>query len=221
MNRDLSEGLRRYLHPAQLAVLAETRVGIAGAGGLGSSVAQHLVRSGLRHLVIADFDRVEASNLNRQFYFPDQIGMPKVAALAENLLRICPELVLATHPVRVTRANLTEIFEGCAVVVEAFDDPAAKKLLMETYLHSPVFVVSASGIGGWGAPETIRVRRIRPRFWLVGDGVSASGVEFPPLSPRVGIAAAMQADLVLEYLLGRHVQDPVHDATDNNLQKDT
>ena len=208
MRSDLSDGLQRYMKPEQLALLAEARVGVAGAGGLGSNVAQHLVRSGLHRLVVADFDRVEASNLNRQFYFPDQIGLPKVAALAENLRRINPDLDLTPHQVRLTRTNLAEIFQGCTVVVEAFDDPAAKKMLLETYLQTPTFVVSASGIGGWGNPEGIRVRRIRPRFLLVGDETSASGEKFPPLSPRVGIAAAMQADLILEYLLGRHVEEP-------------
>lgn len=216
MNSELSKALQRYLQPDQLAVLAESRVGIAGVGGLGSNVAQHLVRSGLRRLVVADFDRVETSNLNRQFYFPDQIGMLKVTALAENLLRICPDLDIVPHAVRLTRSNLTSIFQDCAVVVEAFDDPPAKKMLMEAYLRSPTFVVSASGIGGWGAPETIRVRRLRSRFWLVGDGESTSGTEFPPLSPRVGIAAAMQADLVLKYLLGRHVKSTIHDCSERD-----
>ena len=50
-----------------------------------------LVRSGVRRLVLADFDRVEASNLNRQLYFPDQLGRLKTEALAETLTRIEPD----------------------------------------------------------------------------------------------------------------------------------
>ena len=49
-------------------------IGIAGAGGIGSNVALQLVRGGLGHLKIIDFDHIETSNLNRQFYFSDQIG---------------------------------------------------------------------------------------------------------------------------------------------------
>ena len=70
------------------------KIGIAGAGGLGSNVAVHLVRSGISSLKICDFDVIENSNLNRQFYFKDQIGQNKVNALFENLKRINPSLNL-------------------------------------------------------------------------------------------------------------------------------
>ena len=60
--------------PAVLAVLRQSSVGIAGAGGLGSNVAVALARAGVGRLVIADFDRIEPSNLNRQQYFVDQVG---------------------------------------------------------------------------------------------------------------------------------------------------
>ena len=59
-------------------------IGIGGAGGLGSNVAVNLVRSGITDIKIADFDVIEQSNLNRQFYFRDQIGQNKVNALYEN-----------------------------------------------------------------------------------------------------------------------------------------
>ena len=54
--------------------MSKFRVGIAGAGGLGSNCAVALARSGVGTLVIADFDIIEAANLNRQYYFTDQIG---------------------------------------------------------------------------------------------------------------------------------------------------
>ena len=59
------------------SVLGIKTVGIAGAGGLGSNVAPALVRSGVGKLIIADYDTVSESNLNRQFYFANQIGRPK------------------------------------------------------------------------------------------------------------------------------------------------
>ena len=58
-------------------------VGIAGVGGLGSNIAVSLARLGIGNLIIADFDVVEPSNLNRQYYFADQIGMYKVDALSD------------------------------------------------------------------------------------------------------------------------------------------
>ncbi|MBW2451613.1 MAG: ThiF family adenylyltransferase, partial [Deltaproteobacteria bacterium] len=62
-------------------------IGIAGVGGLGSSVAIALARIGVGQLILADFDVVEPSNLNRQQYFIDQIGQPKVYALRTTLMR--------------------------------------------------------------------------------------------------------------------------------------
>ncbi len=52
-------------------------IGIAGCGGLGSNIAAALVRAGVGRLVIADFDRIELSNVNRQLYLPSQVGKPK------------------------------------------------------------------------------------------------------------------------------------------------
>ncbi|HPT10001.1 MAG TPA: ThiF family adenylyltransferase, partial [Bacteroidales bacterium] len=67
--------------------LSRKRVGIAGCGGLGSNCAIALARVGMGTLVIVDFDRLSLSNLNRQYYFRDQVGMKKVEALADNILR--------------------------------------------------------------------------------------------------------------------------------------
>ena len=81
-----------YLTDAQRTVLEKAKIGVAGLGGLGSNVLSHLVRAGIRRFVAADFDVVSASNLNRQFFFADQVGRKKTEALAENLRRIAPDL---------------------------------------------------------------------------------------------------------------------------------
>jgi len=60
-----------------LAALRTSVVGIAGAGGLGSNAAAALARAGVGRLIIADFDIVESTDLNRQYYFFDQIGQPR------------------------------------------------------------------------------------------------------------------------------------------------
>ncbi len=80
-------------------------IGIAGVGGIGSNVAIILVRSGIDTLTLVDFDRVEAANLNRQFYFADQVGRLKVAMLAENLRRIRPGIAIETVVARLDAGN--------------------------------------------------------------------------------------------------------------------
>ena len=64
------------------------KIGIAGVGGIGSNVAMHLVRSGINNLKFGDFDKIEISNLNRQFYFRSQVGKYKAECLKENLQAI-------------------------------------------------------------------------------------------------------------------------------------
>jgi len=199
----LLHGLTRHLDPAALDYLARVTVGVAGAGGLGSNCAMHLVRSGFIRLVLADFDVVEPSNLNRQCYVAAQVGQPKVEALAENLRAVNPELDLTLHRTRLDQDNAATVFGACHAVVEALDDPRAKKALAEAVLPGPALLVAASGIGGFGRAGAIRSRVLRHNFVLVGDGQTACGPEAPPLSPMVGVAAAMQADAVLAHFLNR------------------
>ena len=198
----LIDGLAKKLSPEQLSKVQETRIGIAGLGGLGSNVAWHLVRSGFSHLVLADFDRVDASNLNRQFYFPDQLEFLKTEALAENLLRINPDLRLELWPVPVTPANVLEIFGQCPVWVEGFDETASKKMLVEEGLTLGKKVISASGLAGWGDTDTIHTQHWDSGLSIVGDFCTAVAEDRPPFSPRVGVAAAKQANLVLAWVLG-------------------
>lgn len=204
-NQQVSFGdvLTKYLKPEDLAKIRSLKVGIAGAGGLGSNCAMSLVRSGFSQLVIVDFDLVEASNLNRQFYFLDQIGRPKVEALKENLMRINPELQIEAVQEKLETERMREIFAYCDAVVEAFDNPIYKRKLVETFMTTGKLVVSASGLAGIGNSDQIKVRRIKDNFYLVGDLETAVRHDQPPLSPRVNVAAAKQADVVLGWALGR------------------
>lgn len=200
------QGMATWLGAGFLDFVSRVTVGIAGAGGLGSNCAMHLVRSGFRRFLVADFDRVEPSNLNRQCFFADQVGQLKVEALAENLRRVNPDVVVDARPVRVEAADAADLFAGCDAVVEAFDDPACKKALVEAVVPSGRLVVAASGIGGCGNSDAVRIRRMLPNFHLVGDMETECSVDDPPLSPTVGVVAAKQADVVLHHFFERYKQ---------------
>ena len=105
-------------------------VGIAGLGGLGSNIAAALVRSGIGRLVLADFDTVELSNINRQAYFLRDVGRRKTEALAEILREINPFCEIITHDVRVDEKNCLPIFGECPIVCEAFDGAEEKVTLL-------------------------------------------------------------------------------------------
>jgi sulfur carrier protein ThiS adenylyltransferase len=183
--------------------LKKFRVGIAGAGGLGSNCAAALARTGIGTLVIADFDKVELSNLSRQYYFVNQIGMMKTEALKDNLLRIRPEIKVAIHQVKLNKENIPTIFAGCHVIVEAFDRSDMKEMLIESVQKElpGVPLIVGSGMAGWGKNEILRFRQIDETLYVCGDELSEASDDLPPMAPRVGIVASMQANAVVQILM--------------------
>ena len=180
-------------------------VGIAGLGGLGSAIAIALARVGVGRLILADFDVVEPSNLNRQQYFVDQLGQPKTVALAANLRRMNPYVALELHTLRLTPDNLAPIFGGVDVLVEAFDRADQKVMLLRTFpaLRPETPLVAASGLAGLGSEATIHVTALGPNIYVVGDLETAARPGCGLMAPRVGIAAHMQANVVLRLLVER------------------
>jgi sulfur carrier protein ThiS adenylyltransferase len=183
--------------------LRRSAVGIAGLGGLGSNVAVALARSGVGKLIIADFDSVEQSNLNRQQYFTDQLGKSKVDCMVENLWRINPRVEVVGHKVTLDAENIPRIFADADCVAECFDSAPAKQMIVETVLvkMSGVKIVSVSGLAGYGKSNEIKTKRISPRLVLVGDGLTAIDNCKILTAARVGIAAMHQANAILELLV--------------------
>ena len=155
--------------------LSAGRVAIAGLGGLGSNVAYSLTRIGVGHLHLIDFDVVDITNLNRQQYFMEHLGMPKTDALESLLKKINPYLDIQTDCVRVTEDNIRELFGEWDIVCEAFDDPGAKAMLVNGILECfpEKKLVSASGMAGFGSSNSIVTKKVTDNFYLCGDRVSA------------------------------------------------
>ncbi len=183
--------------------LSRFRVGIAGAGGLGSNCSAALARSGVGTLVICDFDVVEPANLNRQYYFISQIGTLKTIALKESIARINPDIVILAYTEKLTRANIPKIFSGCDIIVEAFDRDEMKEMIIETVQSEMpgVPLIVGSGVAGWGNSDSVRCRKIDDTLYVCGDESTEVSEDHPPMAPRVGIVANMQADIVVELLM--------------------
>lgn len=180
--------------------IQKTKIGIAGLGGLGSNAAMNLVRSGFRNFKLIDFDKIDRSNLNRQFYFEDQVGMLKAKALAINLKRINPDIYLELLAVKIKAENVKKIFADCDIVVEAFDKAEDKSMLVSQILPLGKLVVCGSGLAGIGNSDLIAVHWIKKNLVIVGD-LSSDINNSHPVSPKINIAAAKQADIILEYLV--------------------
>ncbi len=202
MNK-FEESLLKYLTEPELGAIRSKKIGIAGVGGLGSNCAMHLVRSGFNNFVICDYDVVEASNLNRQYFFADQIGFPKVDSLASNMRKVNESLKIEAICVRLDSDSMKKTYADCDAIVEAFDCPESKRMIVESFANSGKFLVSASGIAGIGNSDSIATKKLGKNFFVIGDLISGVSSETHPFSPRVGIAAAKQADLILAWALGK------------------
>ena len=175
-------------------------IGIAGCGGLGSNAAVSLIRAGADRLILADHDRVEISNLNRQAFFHSDVGAFKSVALAEHLRGINPEAEIISHVETVTKRNMSELFSEADILIEAFDRAEQKQWLINTW--SKTFpdrpIVAGNGIAGIGRTGMLRVTKIG-NVYFCGD--MASEMEEGLCAPRVAIVANMQAHVVVELLV--------------------
>lgn len=105
---------------------------IAGAGSVGSRIAEDLIRSGVEHVTLLDPDRVAEPNLARSVYTTDDIGALKVDALAARLTAINPDAVITTRAAALEQVNPDELIDGVDLVVLATDDMAQQAVIAAT-----------------------------------------------------------------------------------------
>jgi sulfur carrier protein ThiS adenylyltransferase len=184
--------------------LASAHVAVIGCGGLGSNAAAMLLRSGVKELTLIDFDVVEPSNLNRQLFFKDQLGMPKTDALADTLLRIDPDALLHLHQECMNAETLCEFVGSADVVIEAVDRADTKAMIANTLLRDrpDMPLVSASGLAGMASANAVVTEQITENFYLIGDMHSDVRDGHSLLASRVMVAAAHEAHIAIRILLG-------------------
>ena len=181
-------------------------VAICGLGGLGSNIAIALARAGIGKLLLIDFDRVDITNLHRQQYKANQIGLYKADALAENLSEIAPYTEIQTVTAKITEENFADLLKEADIVCEAFDNAESKAMLVNGVLEQlpHCYLVAASGMAGMDTPNTIKTRKVMKRFYLCGDEVSDVADTIGLVAPRVMLCAAHQAHTVLRILAGEY-----------------
>jgi len=199
MNKIKSEKIKKKLK--------ESSVGIAGAGGLGSNAAIALARAGIGRLIIVDFDKVEASNLDRQYYFLDQVGKTKVDALKDNIKRINPDVNVIVNNLKLGKGSMEKPFKDVDVVIEALDNAETKAQFIEEMMlklpNRPI--VAASGVAGYGHCGRINTKHCG-NLYLCCDECAPSSDDDVLLAPRVALMANWEANLVLEIILGEDIE---------------
>ena len=147
---DFHERYSRHLKLPEIGLagqqrLADARVLVIGAGGLGSPAAYYLAAAGVGTLRIADDDVVDRSNLQRQIlHAEDRIGLPKVASAATTLTGLNPRTRIEAVAERVTSANVDRLLEGVDVVLDGADNFPVRYLLNDAcVLHGVPLVYGA------------------------------------------------------------------------------
>ncbi len=182
--------------------ISSTTVAICGLGGLGSNIAITLARAGIGKLILIDFDRVDITNLHRQQYVVNQIGMNKTEALKDNLKEINPYLETKIHTLYLDENNGKDILSDADIICEAFDNAEAKASIVNFVLSEMPgkYIVSASGMAGLNSANSIKTRKISKWFYLCGDEKSdvANGIGL--VASRVLVCASHQAHKVLRII---------------------
>ena len=180
-------------------------IGIAGCGGLGSNAANALARIGVKKLVIADFDIVEPSNLNRQQFFVSDIGKNKTDALASHIQNINPFVIVEKHLIRLTLKNIFDIYRECPIIIEAFDKISEKSMIAKAFgdkRFENKYLITASGLAGYYSSNLIKTNRLSRNIFICGDNKNEGNEKNGLMAPRVIIAAGHQANMAVE-LIGK------------------
>jgi len=180
-------------------------IGIAGCGGLGSNAAIALVRAGIRNIVIADFDKVEISNLNRQQYALKDAGNFKVDSLEKILKSINPFIKVEKYKIKLNKDNIYNVFEKCAIVIEAFDSIASKSMIIKVFSESRFkekYLIGGSGVAGYSSANDIKTKKISNNIFICGDNKTKPLKSAGIMAPRVMIAAGHQANKALQIIAG-------------------
>lgn len=147
-----TEFLARYfnmLDTAQQNKILKSRVLLFGVGGVGSAVAEFLIRSGIHDIAIVDFDTIDITNVNRQLVaFNTNIGRLKVDEMAQKLKEINPMVKIEKYPIKFSSLNADAInFEDYDIIIDCVDDIKAKQTIILKSQEAGKDLISAMGAG--------------------------------------------------------------------------
>ena len=211
---DITPDLRYSRHlalpdfgPAEQRQLTAARVMIIGVGGLGSPAALYLAAAGVGELVLADFDRVDLSNLQRQIaHSTDDLYELKVDSAADKMLAINPEATVYVIDERLQGDDLLEEINGADVVIDASDNFGTRFAVNEACFRNTTPLVSAAAIRYEGHITVFDPRdSASPCYACLYDEYAEGNEDCHSngiLSPVVGVLGSMQAVETIKLLTG-------------------
>lgn len=185
--------------------LNESRVLVVGCGALGSMVAIQLAASGVGHLRIVDFDTIDISNLQRQFFFnTSEAGMSKAAVLAKRIKELNPAVEVEVFEEMLGKSNGRRLVEGCDFVVEATDNHSSMMLIDGVCNEAGVNCVLAGVKGFSGQVMTCLPggRRYADIFPEVGEQGMLPCAITGVAGPAAAVAASVEVAEAVKSLVG-------------------
>ncbi len=182
--------------------LKKAKVLVAGAGGLGSPVSTYLTIAGVGKIILADFDSVDPSNLNRQFLHHEKdIGRLKIESAKEKLLSMNPDIEVETIAEMLTESNLETLVPECDIIVDALDNLETRHILNRLAIKRKIPLIHGAVTGYDGQVTTI-VPGKTPCFYCIFPRISKKEV-FPILGATPGIIGSIQANEAIKFLTGQ------------------
>jgi len=181
--------------------LKKAKVFIAGAGGLGSGIATYLAVAGVGVIRVADHDKVEPSNLNRQvLHWEEDMGRKKVDSAADKLKRLNPRVKVEAIGERLTEASISQLVAGFDLIVDAMDNLPARYLLNKVAIERNIPLFHGAVHGFEGRAMTIIPGKTACLRCLY-RGAIVEG-RFPVIGVTPGVIGCIQATEVIKYIVG-------------------
>ena len=182
--------------------LRKAKVFVAGAGGLGSPISTYLAVAGIGKIILADFDSVDPSNLNRQFLHHEKdIGRLKVESAKEKLLSLNPEIGVETIRERITEENADSVVPSCDLIIDALDNFDTRHVLNRLAVKRNIPMIHGA-VSGYRGQATTVIPGKTPCFHCIFP-TSFKKEVFPVLGATPGIIGTIQANEAIKYLTGQ------------------
>lgn len=191
-----------------VTALKQTKVVILGCGGIGSNVARLLVQSGIEQLTLIDYDVVDPTNLNRQFYTYNQIGSYKIDCLGDNLQAINPNVKLTKLNVHLDKDNIASYTAGYDFVIDGFDTPLMKSLIVNSSGWHGSYLILANGMAGIKPASEIVTRKLTDDVYVCGDGSNGVKPRIGLMATQVTLVASQMANKIIEIINDREKNEP-------------
>ncbi len=183
-------------------IISKTSICICGCGGIGSNVARQCIQSGFLKIRLIDYDTVDITNLNRQFFNNNDIGKNKVDALKNNLLAINPHAQIETFKCQLSSQTIKPYTKDYQIIVEGFDCEEDKAMLVHTLASNKQVILAANGMAGLKSASAIKTYQVSENLYMCGDFYSNINTEEGIMSSQVNLVASHIVNKIIEIIAG-------------------